>query len=253
MSEQNNLKSEAWDLVGGLFWKIGRKNAKPSDKMISKFLENITRENRVLVIGASTKFLVEKALEVSDHVMVIDFSKKMCADLQEEIHDARCNILLQDALLPPIRPELSKQNIIIAERLINRFSLEETHKFFENIKYYLAKDGVVRLTIKLGFYEIDKSLIAEGNRKGTLSSFYDEKLKVIDFSKAKEELQTSVVAHGDIPKDILIQWYEGRAKEARFDDVDIIHLVDKFGYQLTEHELIDTETHTFYYAFRLKD
>ena len=250
MNDIVNPKADAWDLVGGLFWKIGRKNAKPNDSMIASFLSGVSKKDRIMVIGASTKFLVEAALLKSEHITVIDFSSKMCEDLREEIHDEHCSILVQDILSPPNTENLTQQNVIIAERLVNRFSSAETQQFFNNIRHFLAADGLVRLTIKLGLYEIDKSLIAEGERKGTLLNFYDQNAKVIDFSQAKEELKTSVVAHGDIPRDLLIRWYEGRGKEARFDDADILQLINKYGYKILEHKLIDEETNTFFYEFK---
>jgi len=246
-----NPKAAAWDSVGGLFWKEGRQNAKPSDKMINKFLEGILAGQSCLIIGASTKSLIEEALSRNIKITVIDFSKKMCEDLAQEIGVKNVNILVHDALTHP--PSLLKNNqqFIISDRLVNRFSQSETSIFFNNIKHYLCEHAELRTTIKMGLYEIDNALIEEGKSRGTVKNFYNEKEGWIDFSLAADELTTSVTPHGTISRDILINWYQKRAREARFNPLDIQQILLRNNFKIFNEELIDLTTNTYFYKAKI--
>src|SRR5437016_710051 len=74
---------------------------------------------------------------------------------------------------------------------------------------------------ELGFYPMDLLLIEEGRRRGTLSRFYDEETCTFDYASAREELEACLVPHGSIERNVLLDWYEGRGKESRFQDEGI--------------------------------
>jgi hypothetical protein len=68
---------------------------------------------------------------------------------------------------------------------------------------------------------MDHVLLEEGRRRGTLTCFYDEETRTVDYSKAASELEACLVPHGTIPRERLLLWYHGRGRESRFLEHDV--------------------------------
>lgn len=220
-SASSNPKAAAWDRVGEMFWKLGRKTAKPSAREIDLYLADAGPTSRVCVIGASTKDLVEAAVSRGAQVLVLDFSQTMCDQLERELSPTCFLSRCMDILQTPPDDLTGTQNLVLADRLINRFIRQELPQFLRNSLALLAPGGELRTTVKMGFYPMDLSLIEEGRVRGTLERFYDETTRTLDFSQASEELRARLVPHGDIPREVLLDWYHGRCQESRFEDEDI--------------------------------
>lgn len=226
MNDHPNLKSHGWDMVGGLFWKMGRVSARPSKTEIDILLGGINHGERCVIVGASTKELIEEAIRRGIKITVIDFSNTMCNDLRRDIGQLsdRCEIICHD-ILGPVPNELkNSEKYVLADRLINRFTLNDAIVFFNNALTMLKNEGEIRTSVKLGFYEMDNILIEEGKKRGTLTNFFDPASNTIDFAAATDELRVSLLPHGSIPSDILLKWYYFRGKETRFNDDDIKQL-----------------------------
>jgi SAM-dependent methyltransferase len=225
MQVNENQKSDAWDIVGGMFWKLGRKSARPSSAEIMLFLENIPANARCCIIGASTKELIEIAISQQIRVTVMDFSETMLNDLKAEIGENFCTFWHVDILMRI--PEVLHKSFdyVLTDRLINRFTRQDVPVFLQNIITLLAHNGQLRMTVKLGYYPMDLLLIEEGRARGTVEKFYDEPSRTIDYSKATDELETRLVPHGDIPREVLLRWYHGRGKESRFVSEDILSMI----------------------------
>ena len=220
MTSIRNAKAAAWDLVGGLFWTKGRTTARPTQAEIDIFLSGLAPGARIAVVGASTKDLVEQALAVGLHVTVLDFSARMCADLAEEV-GYNIDIRVHD-ITDEIPDDLvGAYDAAISDRIINRFTREEGVRALAGMLGLLREGGVIRTSIKLGFYPMDDRMIEEGNRRGTLEHFYDVRTRTIDFHAAADVLDTCLLPHGEIDRDILLDWYRGRGRESRFEDADI--------------------------------
>ncbi|AMJ49768.1 hypothetical protein APX01_19590 (plasmid) [Cereibacter sphaeroides] len=215
-----NSKAEAWELIGNQFWTIGRVAARPSDRENDIFLENIVPGSTVAVIGASTRFLIEKALERGASVTVFDFSQRMCDDLAEALADRCVTIDLLD-ITAEIPKELAGHfDFVLNDRLINRFTTEEARRACLGM-LSLVGSGTVRASVKLGFYDIDLKLIEYGEQSGTLAKFFDPSDKTFHFREAGDVLDRALVPHGLIDKPTLLEWYRRRGKETRFDDEDV--------------------------------
>ena len=74
MNEFINPKANAWDHLGGLFWTIGRKSARPSPREIDLFLAEFLPGAHVVVVGASSKELTKVAASRGFRVTTLDFS-----------------------------------------------------------------------------------------------------------------------------------------------------------------------------------
>jgi hypothetical protein len=220
-----NSKVEAWDMIGDLFWEKGRKTAMPSDAEMKLFTNGIKSGDKVAVIGASTKYLVELLMEIGAIVTVYDFSKQMCDALKNALSFNAPKIEVLDITAQLNEELIGSQDYVLNDRLVNRFTWNESIKAVRNMML-LAINGEVRASILLGLYPMDERMIALGKERGTLEEFYDEKNKTMYFAKAGDVLKDALVPHGDIKPEILLQWYIHRKEEVRFDDSDVRRLVN---------------------------
>ncbi|MEK6303216.1 MAG: hypothetical protein AABO41_21095 [Acidobacteriota bacterium] len=225
MTDGKDPKSRAWDLVGGMFWRLGRESARPSRAEIELFLKDINSRSTCCIIGATTKELIETAIERRMEVTVMDFSEATLEDLKGDMAAKEYESLCIDVLSPIPQYLLKKQRFILSDRLVNRFTRKDVPNFLRNALAVLAKAGELRITVKLGLYPMDIALIEEGRSRGTLKQFYDEETRTLDYAEARAELETRLLPHGRIPRDVLLQWYQGRGKESRFTDEDIQNML----------------------------
>jgi hypothetical protein len=86
--------------------------------------------------------------------------------------------------------------------------------------------------VKLGFYPMDLRMIELGRERSCLHEFYDEEDRVLDFAAAGAVLEDAVLPHGDIPRDLLLEWYRGRGREKRFEDEEVRALPARTGVPL---------------------
>jgi hypothetical protein len=220
MAHVENTKASAWDLIGGLFWAQGRATARPTAAEIDIFLSGLTPGARIAVVGASTKALVEAALTRRFQVTVLDFSTKMCRDLADEIGSS-VDIRLQDITDAIPEDLVGAHEIVISDRLINRFTHDEGIRALSGMLGLLSEGGLIRTSVKLGLYPMDLRMIAEGLRRDTLEQFYNPDTRTIDFSAAGDVLETCLLPHGNIDRETLLGWYRRRGRESRFEDTDI--------------------------------
>lgn len=222
--EINNEKARAWELIGDQFWTIGRLAARPSAREHDLFLDGVAEGDRVCVVGASTKYLIEEAAARGAHVTVLDFSERMCTDLSRALNRDDIVVRLADITQPVTDDLRGTFDLVLNDRLINRFATAEAIRACAGM-LSLAGNGMVRASVKLGFYDIDLKLIEYGETEGTLQDYYDASDKTFHFVKAGDVLDRALVAHGDIDRDILLEWYRRRGKETRFDDEDVQRLL----------------------------
>jgi hypothetical protein len=226
-TQAKNPKSDAWDLIGSQFWESGRTTAKPSGEEIGLFVRGIKAGDRCVVVGASTKGLIEELIAREAAVTVLDFSERMCSDLRDALPDGSCQVLRHDISQPAPAELRGTQRYVLHDRLVNRFDEVEARKGLEGMLDLLEEDGELRASIKLGLYPMDERMIALGRERGTLNDFYDVKAKVIDFPAADDVLTDALLPHGDIAPELLLQWYRGRGREQRFDHDDIADLIGR--------------------------
>jgi hypothetical protein len=214
-----------------MFWRLGRKTAKPSAAEIDLYLSGAGPSSRVCVVGASTKDLVEAAVSRGAQVLVLDFSQTMCDHLERELAPACLTTRCVDILQPPPADLVGSQDLVLADRLVNRFIRRELTGFFRSTLMLLTPGGEMRTTVKIGFYPMDLELLEEGRARGTLERFYDEETRTLDFSQAPDELRARLVPHGDIPREVLLEWYHGRGQESRFEDEGILEALGKVAWE----------------------
>jgi hypothetical protein len=257
MAGSINAKAAAWDLLGGQFWTSGRVTARPTIAEINIFLEGIAPKSRIAVIGASTKYLVDGALARGLDVTVLDFSIRMCEDLGAAI-GRRGNIRVQD-ITADILPEdlIGQYDVVLSDRLFNRFTREESVKAFSRMLELLRAGGNVRASARLGLYPMDERMIMEGERRGTLSLFYDEATRTIDFPAAGTILEACLMPHGEIDRETLLGWYRRRGRESRYENADILEFAraartTDFSLDLVRFGPFPDANETMYYVFEAR-
>lgn len=225
MESVTNEKAQAWENVGGLFWTLGRMSARPSEAEISEFLTSIGDDSCVMVIGASTKDLVEAAAKVAARVVVLDFSARMIADLGDSLPAGTAELHVVDITQMPPQQLRGTADFVLSDRLINRFTTSEAAAALQSMLTLAKLGGQVCTSVKIGLYEMDHRMIEEAKRSGCLDAVWDAETKTIDFGHSDEVLERAVLPHGDIPREVLLSWYRGRKKETRFDRSDVLALL----------------------------
>lgn len=222
----DNTKSAAWDLIGGAFWESGRTNAKPSTDEIELFVSAVPSGAAVTVVGASTRDLVVRLLDMGARVTVLDFSARMCADLRDTLPAGSCEILRHDITRPSPAHLRGTQQFVLNDRLVNRFGDAEAQRGIEGMRDLLATGGILRASVKLGLYPMDERMIALGQERGCLERFYDAGRRIIDFAEAGDVLPAALLPHGEIDAGLLLQWYRGRGREKRFEHEEVVAVLE---------------------------
>lgn len=224
ISGNENAKAAAWDKIGGTFWAAGRTSAKPSTAELELFADGIGAGSRVIVVGASTKDLVETLIVRGAQVTVLDFSGRMCDDLRAALPADSCRVIQHDITGPAPAQLRSTQRYVLSDRLVNRFCGPEALAGIEGMADLLAPGGEVRASIKLGLYDMDRRMIAVGQARGCTDQFFDASNMIIDFAAAGDVLVDALLPHGQISTELLLDWYRGRGREQRFDHDDLVAL-----------------------------
>ncbi len=244
-----NPKAKAWNQIGGLFWTQGRVNARPSRTELDLFTADITPGQRVCMIGASTRELAEEILRRGARLTVLDFSERMVRDLSAVVQDADIRVADITGEIPA--DLVGAHSWVVSDRLLNRFDAAEAPKGVGGMSALLAKEGLVRTSVKLDLYPMDKKMLKHAGTTGTAEDFWDAESRTIDFSKAGASLEAGVLPHGSIDLEQLKQWYIGRGREKRFNDIEVRDLLLAAGLvDVTSQEFLDAPETVMFTARR---
>ena len=239
MNNFKNSKALAWDSIGDRFWSLGLPSGEARRLELNFYLGE--KSESIAVLGASSNFIIEKAVGIWKKIIVVDFSSKLLKSVKSKFWE---NTEL-DCVQTDLTRELDKRllgstELIVADRLVNRFNLDEASRFFCNIYSMLKPGGNFKFTVRIGIYPIDQKLIELGKANGTVNKFWNELEKTIDFSQALSELTVAVDPMEGISKKDLVNWYYLRGKEKRFfpDDIEAILQALHLKWLPTKKELI---------------
>jgi len=243
-------KSKAWDIIGDKFWQLGAKRLKPTKETIKTYIHGIDKKNNCCVIGATSIGLINALLRKNINLTVFDFSKVMCDSLKSKTK-GKIKIIYHDATKTFDKSFFNSFDIVIFDRLINRFSIEECKKFLNNIRRILNDSGEIRTTIKHGLYKLDHEIIESlENRPNELIKIFDSKHLTINYSMAAPTLKKLGLKNGRIKQKDLINWYVNRGKEQRFSDMLIKDILSKANYKISFSEKVNDGTNSIYYIIK---
>ncbi len=210
---------KAWNLIRGSFIEVGHEPLRLNSKTLDLFLHDIRHDSHCCVVGASTIPLIKAILNNQLKLTVIDFSQKMYDDLQKVLNAYKIDAKIFDIIHAPPAELFPQFQFILADQVINCFARKDVSQFFANAAKLLVDQGELRIVVKMGFYELDKLLVAEGKKRNTLPNFYNTKNNTINYSFAFEEL----IAIGQsikLTSNISLDWHQYRGEEARFTPED---------------------------------
>lgn len=224
-----NPKAEAWRNIGSSFWNSTDVEGRPSEEEIEIYCNGISAEHQVLIIGASTFFLIKRLVDLGASVTVLDFSHVMVDALRLDIAADNLTVHVCDVTSSEMTNHYSNYDFLIADRLINRFSENEFKLAIQNFKNMIAKFGEIRLGVKIGLYDLDEKIIEELKKKNKESLFLKSESLEVNYSKIPNELSLNIFPHGDQPMDVIIDWYLKRGVEKRYTPESLIKLSEEFG------------------------
>jgi hypothetical protein len=218
-------KLDSWDHFGPQYWELAAMTSHPSPHEVAQFLAGVTEDVRVLIIGATTRVLVAEAIARKSYVTVMDFAPRLIEKLRSALQSDRLAYVRHD-IGEPVPPSLQGHfDLVASDRLINRFHCSEMPRVCANMGLLARPGGRVRMTARLGLYPLDEALIQEGRKRGTLNDFWEEQTLTIDWSRVGEELEVCATSHGQIPREVVIEWSRQRGIESRISDADVRHII----------------------------
>jgi hypothetical protein len=228
----SNPKSGAWDLIGSDYWAASY-NGGPVGADVAAFLEGVDASTAVAVVGASTVHLIRAALGRGASVTVLDFAEGQRVALQKASEQwpggERCVVEPYDATEPTPAPLRRRFDLVLADRLVNRFTDAEALAGVPGLLSLAVPGGKLRTTIRLGLYERDRLLLTAAEAEGRAGEFFDADLMEIDYGKAGDLLDRAMPKHGDIPRETLLDFYRLRGPEKRMTEADVARYVQAAG------------------------
>lgn len=217
MRELLNGKIKAWSAVGARYWS-GTYYGGPGPRDVRALLAGTAGCDRVAVVGASTVELADAAIARAEQVHVLDFSPYMLSVLPSR---AQCITTLHDitASLPEV--DRARHDLVVADRLLNRFSANELELALAGLHDLLKVGGTLRTTVRFGLYARDLSLLAACREPEIDSRLFDPVTREIDYGAMSEQLAHHLPAHGDIPHRLLLEFYRARGREKRLSLSDV--------------------------------
>ncbi|KJK51587.1 hypothetical protein UK23_06340 [Lentzea aerocolonigenes] len=223
-----NPKSSAWDLIGSDYWAASY-NGGPVGEDLEAYLDGVDSGTSLAVVGASTVHLIRAAVDRGVGVTVLDFAEGQRTALLEAIQEwpagSRCAVEHYDATAPAPAGLKGRFDLVLADRLVNRFTDAEALAGVPGLLSLLAPGGRLRTTIRLGLYERDRALIAVADKAGRTAEFFDAEAMEIDYAKAGDLLDQSLSDHGSIPRATLLDFYRLRGPEKRMNEADVARYV----------------------------
>lgn len=221
-----NPKADAWDLIGASYWNAGYDGG-PSGADCDLYLGGLQDGQPALIVGASTVSLARAAVDRGLALTVADFSPVMIAELSAELGDRAAYVCAdvtsgKTALGGPFQA-------IMADRLINRFTLAEMQAALALLCDCLLPGGELRLSYRRGLYERDLPVLEEARRRDVLPEVFDSESYDIDYSAARAFLPDVLPAHGSIPVEVLVDFYCRRGREHRIKPGELAAIVARIG------------------------
>ena len=208
-----NGKRAAWELLGGAYWGSGYRGG-PSPEDCSTYLAGLSPGAATAIIGASTRDLVAGAVGLGCRTHVIDFSARMCDDLLGNVGDViSCTVHDITQAAPPSLH--GRFDAILADRLLNRFSATELTASLRTILSLLSPGGEFRTSVRVGLYERDLPILARAWTIGRFNDVFEPDGGHIDYAPVAGHLPAILPPHGEIPSELVAEFYRLRGREKR--------------------------------------
>jgi hypothetical protein len=206
-------KRAAWELLGAAYWSSGYRGG-PSPRDRATYLAGLEAGCDVAVIGASTRDLVVGAAERGCRIHVIDFSARMCEDLVADVGEV-FTYTVHDITEPAPATLHERFDVVLADRLLNRFSAPELTAALGTVLALLAPHGELRTAVRVGLYERDLPVLACAWEVGRFDEVFEPSTGHIDYAPVADHLASVLPPHGHIPPELVAEFYRLRGREKR--------------------------------------
>jgi Branched-chain polyamine synthase A C-terminal domain len=217
-------KQRSWDEFGSQYWSMAASTSHPSAAETGAFLHGASPGRQVLVLGATTTEVIRAAVGTGADVHVLDFAGRLLDLVGQEFGGSVTRH--RHDLLDPVPDDLSGRfDVVVADRLVNRFHRSEMPRVVANMMGPVTPAGRLHMSVRFGLYPLDQRLIEIGTEIGTLRNFWDPESWTIDWSGVQTELDRCAEAHGAIPREVVIAWSKMRGVESRLEPEDVPRIV----------------------------
>lgn len=231
-------KQNSWDTYGAEYWAGAGDTSHPSALETENFLSGAGPGQRVLVLGATTTEVIQAALDCGAEAHVLDFAPRLLGLVQQRFGD-KVATHHQDLTDPVDDQLLQRFDIVVGDRLVNRFHRNEMPGVLANMMSTVAIGGQLRISVRFGLYPLDSRLIEVGREMGTVTNFWDESSWTLNWSRVGEELDRCARDHGEIPRQVVIAWSRLRGVESRLREDDMPRLVAEAGGGASPWEIVE--------------
>ncbi|THK33383.1 hypothetical protein EHS39_36795 [Ensifer sp. MPMI2T] len=154
-------------------------------------------------------------------VTVVDFSQRMCDDLDHAL-EGRVAVIRHDILREAPNELVGIFDYVISDRIVNRFTHDEFLYASKTLASFLAPGGCLGLGVKLGLETIDQQLMAAAKANNVQTSdFWDAGTSTIDYTAARSLLEKVDFDYGVVPREVILNWFDQRGREGRYSEADV--------------------------------
>jgi hypothetical protein len=220
----SSAKARAWDLIGERYWNSGYYGG-PAPEHWREFRRLLRPGARTAVVGASTVSLSEAAVVAGADVHVLDFAPGILAAAGRRLGLAEDRRHLVD-VTRPIPPDLrGAYDVVLADRLANRFSAADLPAGLRGLRDLTATVGVLGITVRFGLYERDRAILAalSGSER---CAFWNPAKGEVDYG-ALPDRDLPLPVWGRIAAQVIREHLRARGREARFSREELVHHVEQ--------------------------
>lgn len=220
------VKAHAWDLVGESYWNSGYYGG-PAPEHGPVFLRLLRAGVRTAVVGASTVSLSKAAQQAGSDLHVLDFAPGILRASGEWLGLTEDRRHLVDVTRPVPVHLAHTYALVLADRLVNRFSATDLPPGLRGLRDLLAPGGTLALTVRFGWYERDLEL------HGALTPaeqelFWRPDAGEVDYAVLPDR-DLPLPVWGGISGEVMREHIRARGREARFSKDELLHVLTRLG------------------------
>ncbi|MFG3024998.1 hypothetical protein ACGFZQ_41990 [Streptomyces sp. NPDC048254] len=219
-------KARAWDLVGDHYWNSGYYGG-PAPEHQKEFARRIRPGARTAVVGASTVSLSRAVQQAGADLHVLDFAPGILGAAGQWLGLAEDRRHLVD-VTRPIPEHLKRANeLVLADRLVNRFSADDLPAGVRGLRDLVAPMGILAVTVRFGLYPRDSKIHA-ALTPAEQALFWRPDVGEVDYSVLPDR-DIPLPVWGAISGDTMRKHLRARGREARFSRDELLLTVARAG------------------------
>ncbi|MEV6328828.1 hypothetical protein [Streptomyces sp. NPDC051909] len=219
-------KAHAWDLVGESYWNSGYYGG-PAAEHQEEFLRLLRPGARTAVVGASTVSLSKTAQQAGAELHVLDFAPGILRAAGSWLGLAEERLHLVDVTRPIPARLTGTHALVLADRLVNRFSVADLPGGLGGLRDLTAPGGRLAVTVRFGWYERDRELHA-ALTPAEQERFWQPDRGEIDYTVLPDR-ELPLPSWGGITGALMREHLRTRGREARFGQDELLRVLDRLG------------------------